>query len=97
MSKFHIKKISEIDKNKLLKFYQESFDYKNKDPDIFKIEEMISNIIDSRIASRQLSDCPLTMDELSKIKGKIDGSTGLLPVLRGIYHIRIEYPDSKAN
>ena len=36
-------------------------------------------------------------DELSKIKGKIDGSTGLLPVLRGIYHIRIEYPDSKAN
>ena len=68
-----------------------------KDPDIFKIEEMISNIIDSRIASRQLSDCPLTMDELSKIKGKIDGSTGLLPVLRGIYHIRIEYPDSKAN
>ena len=33
-----------------------------KDPDIFKIEEMISKIIDSRIASRQLSDCPLTMD-----------------------------------
>ena len=29
-----------------------------------------------------------------KIKGKIDGSTGLLPVLKGIYHIRIEYPDS---
>ena len=68
-----------------------------KDPDIFKIEEMISNIIDSRIASRQLSDCPLTMDELTKIKGKIDGNTGLLPVLRGIYHIRIEYPASKAN
>ena len=22
-----------------------------------------------------------------------DGGTGLLPVLRGIYHIRIEYPD----
>ena len=34
---------------------------------------------------------------LSKIKGKVDGNTGLLPVLRGIYHIRIEYPDSKAN
>ena len=34
MSKFHIKKISEIDKKKLFKFYQESFDYKNNNPDI---------------------------------------------------------------
>ena len=34
MSKFHIKKISEINKKKLLKFYQESFDYKNNNPDI---------------------------------------------------------------
>ena len=34
MSKFHIKKVSEIDKNKLLKFYQESFSYKNNNPDI---------------------------------------------------------------
>lgn len=34
MSKFHIKKVSEIDKNKLLKFYQESFNYKNNNPDI---------------------------------------------------------------
>ncbi len=34
MSKFHIKKVSEIDKKKLLKFYQESFDYKNNNLDI---------------------------------------------------------------
>ena len=34
MSKFHIKKVSEIDKKKLLKFYQESFNYKNNSPDI---------------------------------------------------------------
>ena len=34
MSKFHIKKVSEIDKKKLLKFYQESFNYKNNNPDI---------------------------------------------------------------
>ena len=27
-------------------------------------------------------------------KGKIDGNTGMLPVLRGIYHIRVEYPDA---
>ena len=34
MSKFHIKKVSEIDKKKLFKFYQESFNFKNNDPDI---------------------------------------------------------------
>jgi len=34
VSKFHIKKVSEIDKNKLFKFYQESFNYKNNNLDI---------------------------------------------------------------
>ena len=34
MSKFHIKKVSEIDKKKLLKFYQESFNFRSNDPDI---------------------------------------------------------------
>ena len=37
------------------------------------------------------------MAELTRIKGKVDGTTGLLPVLRGIYHIRIEYPDGEKN
>ena len=64
-----------------------------KEPDIIKIEEMIDKIIELRISTGQLSECPLTMDELTKIKGNVDGTTGLLPVLRGIYHIRIEYPD----
>ena len=66
-----------------------------KNPDIMKIEAMIEKIINMRLSSGQLSECPLTMDELTRIKGKVDGSTGLLPVLRGIYHIRIEYPDDK--
>ena len=64
-----------------------------KEPDIMKIEAMIDKIINMRVTAGQLSECPLTMDELTRIKGKIDGSSGLLPVLRGIYHIRIEYPD----
>ena len=64
-----------------------------KEPDIVKIESMIDKIVKSRIEDGQLSDCPLTLDELEKIKGKIDGNTGMLPVLRGIYHIRVEYPD----
>jgi hypothetical protein len=64
-----------------------------KEPNILKIEEMIDKIVNKRVTAGQLSECPLTMDELTRIKGKVDGATGLLPVLRGIYHIRIEYPD----
>ena len=66
-----------------------------KDPDIMKIEAMIDKIIKQRIDDNQLSECPLTLDELNKIKGTVDGNTGMLHVLRGIYHIRIEYPDDK--
>lgn len=65
-----------------------------KNPDIFKIETMIDKIIKYRIDEGQLDECPLTLDELKKIKGTVDGNTGMLPVLRGIYHIRVEYPDS---
>ena len=64
-----------------------------KEPDILKIETMIDKIINQRIVDGQLSECPLTLDELRKIKGTVDGTSGMLPVLRGIYHIRIEYPD----
>ena len=60
-----------------------------KDPNV------IDKIINMRLTAGQLSECPLTIDELTRLKGKVDGSTGLLPVLRGIYHIRIEYPDDK--
>jgi len=66
-----------------------------KEPDIMKIEEMIDKIINMRLTAGQLSECPITIDELTRIKGEMDGTTGLLPVLRGIYHIRIEYPDDK--
>ena len=68
-----------------------------KNPDIIKIESMINKIVKNRIEDGQLDDCPLTLDELDKIVGTIDGNTGMLPVLRGIYHIRIEYPDDPKN
>ena len=68
-----------------------------KEPDIFKIEVMINNIIAERIKDGQLDECPLTLDELNKIVGQVDGNTGMLPVLRGIYHIRVEYPDNYKN
>jgi len=64
-----------------------------KNPDIMKIDAMIDKIIKTRIDDGQLDECPLTMDELRRIKGTVDGKKGMLPVLRGIYHIRVEYPD----
>ncbi len=68
-----------------------------KNPDIFKIEGMIDKIIQQRISDGQLDECPLTLDELRKIKGTVDGNSGMLPVLKGIYHIRVEYPDEIKN
>lgn len=66
-----------------------------KDPNIMKIEDMIDKIINKRLREGQLDECPLTLDELRRIKGTVDGTIGMLPVLRGIYHIRIEYPEEK--
>ena len=66
-----------------------------KEPDVFKIEEMLEKIFKKRLDEGQLDECPLTIDDLRKIKGEIDGQTGMLPVLRGIYHIRIEYPEEQ--
>ena len=64
-----------------------------KNPDILKIDSMVDKVIKGRLADGQLDECPLTLDDLRKIKGTVDGNSGMIPVLRGIYHIRIEYPE----
>jgi putative nucleotidyltransferase with HDIG domain len=64
-----------------------------KDRDILKIEAMVNKVIKARVDDGQLDECPLTLDDLTRIKGTVDGNTGMIPVLRGIYHIRIEYPE----
>ena len=66
-----------------------------KKPDIVKVEEMIDRIIKKKLDEGQLDECPLTLDELRRIKGTVNGTTGMLPILRGIFHIRIEYPEEK--
>ena len=68
-----------------------------KDPDILKIDAMVDKVIKGRVADGQLDECPLTLDDLRKIKGTVDGNTGMIPVLRGIYHIRIEYPENNSS
>jgi cyclic-di-AMP phosphodiesterase PgpH len=51
-----------------------------------KIEEMVNNIIKSRLNEGQLDDCDLTLKDLEKIR------KAFLKGLSGIYHERIEYP-----
>ena len=67
-----------------------------KNPTFEKFETMIDKAIRSRLEDGQLDECPLTMEDLQKIKGRRDGKHGLLPVLSGLYHSRPEYP-SKDN
>ena len=67
-----------------------------KKPTLEKFESMIDIAIRSRLEDGQLDECPLTMEDLQKIKGRRDGKHGLLPVLSGLYHSRPEYP-SKDN
>ncbi|EOU1656337.1 HDIG domain-containing protein [Clostridium perfringens] len=52
-----------------------------------KIEKMVNNIIDDKLASGQLDNCDLTLRDISKIK------KCFLKALNGIHHERIEYPD----
>ncbi|MBU0529856.1 HDIG domain-containing protein [bacterium] len=66
-----------------------------KDPDIVKVEDMIDRITKKKLDDGQLDECPLTLDELRRIKGTVNGNTGMLPILRGIFHIRIEYPEEQ--
>lgn len=54
-----------------------------------KIEEMVNNIIKTRLIEGQLDNCDLTLKDLEKIR------KAFLGVLTGIYHQRIEYPEDK--
>ena len=66
-----------------------------KNPTFEKFEAMIDEAIKGRLQDGQLDECPLTMSDLQKIKGRRDGKEGLLPVLSGLYHSRPEYPSKE--
>jgi putative nucleotidyltransferase with HDIG domain len=55
-----------------------------------KIEQMINEIVSSRLKDGQLDECDLTLGELDKVKESFQAR------LRTILHRRIPYPDEKA-
>ncbi len=60
-----------------------------KNPSSQRIEALIDSIIDFRVKSGELSECPLTFRDLEVIKRAI------MPVLTGSLHERIEYPGQR--
>ena len=59
------------------------------DPTKGKIEEMVNNIINDKLNSKQLIICDLTLKDIEVIR------KSFLKTLDGIYHHRIEYPSEK--
>jgi hypothetical protein len=64
-------------------------------PSVEKFDTMIDQSIKNLLQDGQLDNCPLTLDDLRKIKGTVDGKDGLIPVLSGLYHSRPKYPPKK--
>ncbi|MFH5831555.1 HD family phosphohydrolase [Halalkalibaculum sp. DA3122] len=60
-----------------------------KDPSYQKLENLVNKMVDDRVNEGQLSNCPLTFQDLRSIKETF------LNILMGIYHSRVEYPEDK--
>ena len=57
-----------------------------EEPDPVKVENLIDNIIESRVADGQLDNSPITFNDLTKIK------EAFVSILVGQHHKRIRYP-----
>ena len=53
------------------------------------LRNLVQRIIHDKFSSSQLDECNLTFHDLDKI------IEGFMPVLQGIFHTRIEYPNKK--
>jgi putative nucleotidyltransferase with HDIG domain len=56
------------------------------DPSFSRLEAHIERIVDEKLHEGQLNECPLTFEDLKKIK------QAFLTILVGVYHSRIRYP-----
>lgn len=58
-------------------------------PNYQKLENLINRIFENILNDNQLENCPLTFQDLKKIK------EAFLQILPSIYHNRVKYPDDK--
>lgn len=64
-------------------------------PTLPRIRQMVNTIIEMRMDDGQLDECPLTLEEINRIRGDAAAGTGIIGVLKGIYHVRLPYPATK--
>ena len=60
-----------------------------KKPNYQNIIQMVNKLFKKRLTENQLDICPLTLADIDKIQDAV------IPILTGMYHVRIEYPDDK--
>jgi putative nucleotidyltransferase with HDIG domain len=60
-----------------------------QDPTPDRVRELVESIVDGKIRAGQLDDTPLTLQQIRTIK------EAFLKVLSGVYHQRIEYPETR--
>ncbi len=60
-----------------------------KEPTANRLKDLIHKIINMKFTQGQLDECDLTFEDLTKI------GDAFLPILIGIHHTRIDYPDLK--
>jgi hypothetical protein len=60
-----------------------------QDPTPERIRGLIENIVDAKVADRQLDESPLTLREIRLVKEQF------IKVLSSIYHHRIDYPQTR--
>ncbi len=57
-----------------------------QEPTVERIRALVDRIVGAKIADGQLDDAPLTLDQITRIKGQF------VVILKGMYHQRIDYP-----
>jgi putative nucleotidyltransferase with HDIG domain len=60
-----------------------------QDPTPDRVRELVETIVEGKVRAGQLDEAPLTLREIRTIK------EAFLKVLSGVYHQRIEYPETK--
>ena len=60
-----------------------------EEPTPQRIEDRVGGFVKRRLEEGELDECPLTMNDLTRIKA------AFLKVLVGVYHSRVKYPDAE--
>jgi len=59
------------------------------DPNATRINQVVKKVIDGRLTGGQLDECNLTFRDLGRIR------ESFVPILVGVHHHRVKYPDGK--